>query len=155
MMRIGKKLLFLCCVMMLSMAAVAQEADNVDVQTRAEFPGGQKALTKFFEKNIMYPDDAAAYQVEGSVIMTFMVNEDGSLSEITAVDCKLDRFNTTKFTQETEERQKELRYQFAKSFAKEGFRLVRKMPKWTPAKVNGKPVRSRFSQRIHFYVVGK
>ena len=53
MMRIGKKLLFLCCVMMLSMAAVAQEADIVDVQTRAEFPGGQKALTRFLEKRML------------------------------------------------------------------------------------------------------
>ena len=116
----------------------------------ASFPGGQKALTKFLDKNLQYPDAAGDYGVEGSVVMTFFVEKDGTLSEISANDCKIERFNTTKFSQETESKQKELKKQFALLFAKEGARVIRKMPKWTPGKINGENVRTEINQRITF-----
>lgn len=115
-----------------------------------EFKGGQKALTKFLKKNLRYPDAAANYGVEGSVVMSFFVEKDGSLSDISAHGCKIDRFNTTKFSQETESRQEELKEQFALLFAKEGARIIRKMPKWSPGKLNGKAVRVKINQRINF-----
>lgn len=127
----------------LTMGAVAQNMV-------ASFPGGQKALTKFLDKNLQYPDAAGDYGVEGSVIMTFFVEKDGSLSDISAHDCKIDRFNTTKFSQETESKQKELKKQFALLFAKEGARVIRKMPKWVPGKVNGESLRTQINQRITF-----
>ena len=116
----------------------------------ASFPGGQQALTKFLDKNLQYPDAASDYGVEGSVVMTFFVEKDGSLSDISANDCKIDRFNTTKFSQETESKQKELKRQFALLFAKEGARVIRKMPKWTPGKTNGESIRTKINQRITF-----
>ena len=119
-------------------------------RTNPEFKGGQKALTIFLTKNLRYPDAAADYGVEGSVVMTFVVGADGSLSNISAHDCKIERFNTTKFSQETESRQKELKKQFALLFAKEGARVIRKMPKWTPGTLNGKAVRIKFDLRISF-----
>ena len=119
-------------------------------RTNPEFKGGQKALTIFLTKNLRYPDTAADYGVEGSVVMTFVVGVDGSLSNISAHDCKIERFNTTKFSQETESRQKELKKQFALLFAKEGARVIRKMPKWTPGTLNGKAVRIKFDLRISF-----
>ena len=144
----------------LTMGAVAQNTisikknDSVTIISShkmiASFSGGQKALTKFLEKNIQYPDAAADYGVEGSVIMTFFVEKDGSLSEISAHDCKIDRFNTTKFSQETASKQKELKEQFALLFAKEGARVIRKMPKWIPGKVNGESIRTKINQRITF-----
>ena len=67
-----------------------------------------------------------------------------------ATDCKTERFSTTKFSQETEARQKELKKQFALLFAKEGARVVRKMPKWAPASVNGIPVSVKYNLTIHF-----
>ena len=78
------------------------------------------------------------------------VNEDGSLSDISAHDCKINRFNTTRFSQETESKQKEVKEQFAKLFAKEGYRLIKKMPKWTPGKLNGKVVRTKYNLPINF-----
>ena len=116
----------------------------------ASFPGGQKALTKFLDKNLQYPDAAGDYGVEGSVVITFFVEKDGTLSEISANDCKIERFNTTKFSQETESKQKELKKQFALLFAKEGARVIRKMPKWIPGKINGENVRTEINQRITF-----
>ena len=73
-------------------SAVTVPADR----TNPEFKGGQKALTIFLTKNLRYPDTAADYGVEGSVVMTFVVGVDGSLSNISAHDCKIERFNTTK-----------------------------------------------------------
>ena len=149
----------------LTMGATAQSADSVRVKndttgtkktvgeiakTLPQFPGGQKALKQFFEKNVQYPDAAQDYDVEGQVIMTFFVNEDGSLSDISAHDCKINRFNTTRFSQETESKQKELKEQFAKLFAKEGYRVIKKMPKWTPGKFNGKITRMKYNLPINF-----
>ena len=124
------------------MGAVAQSADSIRVkndttetkkifseiaETFPKYPGGEKALMRFLEKNVQYPDAAQDYDVEGQVIMTFFVNEDGSLSDISAHDCKINRFNTTRFSQETESKQKELKQQFAKLFAKEGYRVIKKI----------------------------
>ena len=144
----------------LTMGVVAQNTisieknDSVTIisshKTIASFPGGQQALTKYLKKNVQYPDAAADYGVEGSVIITFFVEKDGSLSEISAHDCKIDRFNTTRFSQETESKQKELKKQFALLFAKEGARVIRKMPKWLPGKIDGESVRTKKNQQITF-----
>lgn len=144
----------------LTMGAMAQNSISIEKndsatiisshRTIATFPGGQKALTKFLKKNVQYPDAASDYGVEGSVIMTFFVEKDGTLSEISAHDCKIDRFNTTRFSQETESKQKELKEQFALLFAKEGARVIRKMPKWAPGKVDGESIRTKINQRITF-----
>ena len=127
----------------LTVGAVAQNADSIRVENK-------KALMQFLDKNVQYPDAAHDYAVEGQVIMTFFVNEDGSLSDISARDCKINRFNTTKFSQETESKQKELKEQFAKLFAKEAYRVIKKMPKWVPGKQNGKISRLRYNIRIDF-----
>ena len=149
----------------LTMGAAALSADRIRVkndtigtkkifgeiaETFPRYPGGEKALMQFLEKNIQYPDAAQDYDVEGQVIMTFFVNEDGSLSDISARDCKINRFNTTRFSQETESKQKELKEQFAKLFAKEGYRVIKKMPKWTPGKRNGIITRMKCNVRISF-----
>ena len=150
----------------LTMGAAAQtteskpvENDTVQVipdgMVNPEFPGGQKALMKFLHKNIRYPEAAAEYDIEGTATMTFIINEDGSISDISAHDCKIVRFNTTRFSQETEAKQKELKQQFAMQFAKEGARVIRKMPKWTPGKLNGKAVRVKHSLRVIFADLNK
>lgn len=115
-----------------------------------QFPGGKEKLMKFLSKNVKYPDLAAAYGVEGRVVMTFFVDEDGKISDISAHDCTIERFNTTKFSQETEARQKQLKEQFALLFAKEGARVIRKMPKWEPGRHNDERVRVKYNLPIQF-----
>ena len=158
----------------LTMSATAQCADSTQVGQSApketcqskndttnvnlvhpQFPGGKEELMKFLSMNIKYPEAAEHYGVEGRVIMRFVVGSDGSIRNISATDCKLERFNTTKFAQETEARQKELKEQFAKQFAKEGARVIRKMPKWTPGNVDGKPVNVKYSLPINFAIPNK
>ena len=134
-------------------AATCQSQDKN--YTAPQFPGGQEALMKFLSKNVRYPQAAEAYGVEGIVVMQFFVNVDGKVSDISAHDCKIERFNTTKFSQQTEARQKELKLQFAKLFAKEGARVIRKMPKWQPGKLNDKVERVKLKLPIRFSIPDK
>ncbi len=115
-----------------------------------QFPGGQKGLLEYLSKNVTYPALAEKYGVEGRVIMSFVVEKDGSTSGISANKCEIKQFNTTKFSQETESRQKELKEQFALLLAKEGARVIRTMPKWTPGKKDGNPVRVKYTVPLTF-----
>ena len=128
----------------------ARPHDWPETRVAPQFPGGDAALKKYLKKSVQYPELAEQYSVEGKVIMHFVVEKDGSIKNISASGCTIDRFNTTKFSQETESRQKELKAQFAKLFAKEGARVIRKMPKWTPATENGIPVGVKYSVTIRF-----
>ncbi len=154
----------------LTMGVAAQSVDNTCeksdtvenkpfecelMEQQPSFPGGEEALRMFFKKNLRYPQLAEDYDVEGRVVMTFFVEKDGTLTNVSALDCKIDRFNTTKFSQETEAKQKQLKEQFALLFAKEGARVIRKMPKWTPGKANGEVVRVKYNLPIRFQDVSK
>lgn len=91
--------------------------DFPDVE--AEFKGGQKALHKFIVKNFVYPSEAIEQNISGKVYVSFVVEKDGSISNIAierGVHQTLDR---------------------------EVKNMIKKMPKWKPGKVNGKKVRVR------------
>ena len=135
-----------------------QESDTKKVESLsapvdsvpAQYPGGTEALLKFLSKNIQYPTIAENYGGEGRVIMNIIVDADGTIKDISATNCEIVRFNSTKFAQETQAKQKELKELFAKQFAKEGFRVIRKMPKWIPGTINGKNIRTKYSIPITF-----
>ncbi len=134
---------------------VTAVASGEQVEQAPQFPGGQAALTSYLSKNLKYPDLASLYGVEGQVLMRFCVEVDGKISNITASKCQIERFNTTKFSQETEVRQKQLKEQFALLFAKEGARVIRKMPKWQPGTVDGKKVPMYFVLPITYKTLNK
>lgn len=92
----------------------------------AEFPGGQVQLAQWLASNIQYPAVAAENEVQGRVIVKFVVEKDGSISQpsvVKGVDHDLD---------------------------KEALRIVKAMPRWTPAKNDGETVRSYFTLPISF-----
>lgn len=96
------------------------------VEQPAEFPGGQAALMKWLSNNIRYPEAAQANDIQGRVIVQFVVEKDGSIGQATiakGVDKDLD---------------------------KEALRVVKKMPKWQPGKNNGVAVRSYFTLPVTF-----
>ena len=98
----------------------------VAVEQQAEFPGGQAALMKWLSNNIRYPESAQANDIQGRVIVKFVVEKDGSIGSATiakGVDKDLDR---------------------------EALRVVKKMPKWQPGKNNGVAVRSYFTLPVTF-----
>lgn len=96
------------------------------VEQQAQFPGGQGALNSWLSKNLRYPELAQQNNIEGRVIVQFVVEKDGSISSpviARGVDKELD---------------------------KEAIRVVRKMPKWQPGKNNGVAVRSKFTLPVVF-----
>lgn len=103
-----------------------EEEIFVAVEQQAEFPGGQAALMKWLSQNVRYPETAQQNDVQGRVIVKFVVEKDGSIGAATivkGVDKDLDR---------------------------EALRVVKKMPKWQPGKNNGVSVRSYFNLPVTF-----
>lgn len=98
----------------------------VAVEQPAEFKGGMGALMKWLGNNIRYPEAAQQNGVQGRVVVKFVVEKDGSVSQPTilkGVDKDLDQ---------------------------EAIRVVKRMPKWQPGKNNGQPVRSYFQLPVTF-----
>ena len=96
------------------------------VEKVAGFPGGQAKLMEFLRKELVYPQIAIDNNVQGRVIVQFVVNKDGSIQDVKVargVDPVLDE---------------------------EAIRVVKKMPKWIPAEQRGKTVRSRFQLPVMF-----
>lgn len=88
------------------------------VEQKAEFPGGQNALVQWLAQNIRYPENAVKNNIQGRVLIKFVVEKDGAITNISvarSVDKDLDN---------------------------EALRIVMSMPKWQPGKMNAMPVRS-------------
>lgn len=94
--------------------------DTCDIMP--EFPGGQNALLQFLAKNIKYPTEAQQQGKQGKVVVTFVIEKDGSITN-------------AKVTQA-----------LYPSLDEESLRIVKSMPKWTPGKMkDGKVVRVQYT----------
>jgi protein TonB len=91
-----------------------------------EFPGGEDELIKFLTENMNYPELAREKGTEGRVVIGFVVNKEGEIDEL------------------------KLKRGIGDGCDKEAIRVVNKMPKWKPAKFNGKPVSVYFDLPIQF-----
>lgn len=107
-----------------------ESADNnkifVEVEQQASFPGGQVEMMKFLANNIRYPEAAQANNVQGRVVVKFVIERDGSISNVQvvrSVDADLDR---------------------------EAIRVIKKMPRWEPGRNNGVAVRTWFTIPLTF-----
>jgi protein TonB len=94
--------------------------DVVDVaEEDAEFPGGYEKLAEFIQTTLVFPDEAYEIGVKGKAMVRFVVEKDGRISNATVerpiVECP--------------------------ACNKEALNVINKMPKWTPAKNAGRPVR--------------
>ena len=106
--------------------AQQQTTTNDASHAMPQFPGGSTALMQWINKNINYPKDAAEKGIQGRVVVEFVVEKDGSITEVNvirAVNPSLD---------------------------KEAQRVVKSMPNWIPGKQNGKPVRVKYTIPITF-----
>lgn len=77
-----KNIFFLIGLLICFGSLSAQDKVFTVVEHMPEFPGGDEALVSFIQKNIQYPDDAREIGVQGRVIVVFVVNEDGSISDM-------------------------------------------------------------------------
>ena len=122
----------------------------------AQYPGGQAALMQFLAQNIRYPKISAENGVQGRVIVQFVVEKDGSLSNFAVVKKSGDTI--TKNAQSgitvnalgsaTEENK--VPQEAFDALNAEAVRVLREMPKWIPAKQRGQEVRMRYTLPITF-----
>ena len=122
----------------------------------AQYPGGQAALMQFLAQNIRYPKISAENGVQGRVIVQFVVEKDGSLSNFAVVKKSGDTI--TKNAQSgitvnalgsaTEE--SKIPQEAFDALNAEAVRVLREIPKWIPAKQRGQEVRMRYTLPITF-----
>ena len=96
------------------------------VEENAQFPGGEAECYKWLSQNIKYPADCMENGIQGRVIVSFVVNKDGSIADVKVVRSP------------------------DPSLSKEAIRVVSSMPKWKPAHQGNKVVRSRFNLPLMF-----
>lgn len=129
------KILLNCiCILSLPFFCLSQNTDSlnigdeifVKVDESASFPGGIHAWGNEINKNLKYPKQAQRMGIEGRVFVQFIVEKDGTLTDVKVVKgigggCDV-----------------------------EAIRFVKNQPKWIPGKQNGKPIRQRMIQNILF-----
>ena len=96
------------------------------VEQPPKFPGGNKALMDYLSKNVKYPKVAEQLAIQGRVIMAFVVEEDGTITNVKVVRG------------------------VHPSLDKEAIRVVEAMPKWIPGKQNGQYVRVKYNYPVTF-----
>ena len=95
-------------------------------ETMPQFPGGQEMMMKYLAANIKYPASAVKAKKQGRVIVTFIIQKDGSVAKARiarSVDPELDA---------------------------EALRIVKAMPNWTPGTQDGKPVNVKYAIPVVF-----
>ena len=82
--------------------------------------------------------------------MKFTVGKDGSIRNLSAADCRITDYDKKVFNRLTAGEQERLRKACTKGFAKEAVRVVRAMPRWEPAEMDGEKVDVAFSLPVGF-----
>ena len=90
------------------------------------FPGGEKALMQYIKDNTYYPEEMCEGAAQGRVMVGFVINEDGSISDVKVL---------RSLTPECDE---------------VAVKIVKGMPKWNPGKQNGKAVKTKYTVPVSF-----
>ena len=91
-----------------------------------EFPGGEQAMMQFVADNVKYPQDAIDKEISGRVLVSFVVEKDGSIGDVKVVKG------------------------IGGGCDEEAVRVVNAMPKWKPGMDKGKPVRVSYMMPFTF-----
>ena len=128
-----KRIIFMVLAIMTTLSINAQSEETLVeekvsdvVEEMPQFPGGPSALFEYLSKNIQYPEAAKKNGIQGRVLVSFIVEKDGAISNakvVKTVESSLD---------------------------KEALRVVTTMPKWVPGKQNGEPVRVKYTAPLTF-----
>ena len=120
------------------------------VEEEPIYPGGEKALREFIKTNQRYPDLAMEYGARGRVIMTFLIDSVGQVTNIKVVRNIKMSYDTLRLSRETEDMQQQVKQQIANLLGEESKRILSLMPRWTPGKMHGKPVNVKYAMPIQF-----
>ncbi|MDI3322426.1 energy transducer TonB [Pinibacter soli] len=95
------------------------------VEIESEYPGGTSAWARYLNKSLTYPTEAQEAEIQGTVVVQFIVDKEGIVSEVEAISGP-------------------------KELQAEAVRVIKKSGKWTPAVQNGRQVKSYKKQPITF-----
>ena len=129
-----KNLIIAFAVMMLHAVAISAQSQRQtiykpdQVEQRAMFPGGQDGMLSFMMQRMKYPKEAEKDKAQGTVVVHFVVESNGSISNVMVPDS--------------------LKVHPVLDAA--AVQLVKKMPKWKPAMLKGKAVRQYASHVVAF-----
>lgn len=98
------------------------------VERKPQFPGGEKALLEYVAANIRYPHDAYKNEVQGRVVVRFVVRKDGSIGDVTVLR-RLDQ-----------------------SLDNEAIRVIKSLPAFTPGMMNGEAVNVWYALPVTFKI---
>lgn len=118
-------------------------------EVQPQFPGGDVEMMNFFMKNVKYPVVAETNGVEGRVLVSFIVEKDGSLSHVEAksvTDATGNAVTVVAMRSDMTDKQKQEavdRNKGIQALKDESVRVVKLMPKWKPGKQRGETVRVR------------
>lgn len=111
-----------------------EEVEEMEIFTVVEsmpsFPGGESARIEFLRENIKYPQMARESGIQGTVYVTFVVEPDGSVTDVRVLRG------------------------IGGGCDEEAVRVIKEMPKWNPGMQRGKPVRVQFNMPIKFTLQG-
>ncbi|MBL7906183.1 MAG: energy transducer TonB [Bacteroidales bacterium] len=114
---------------------IEEEVGEAEIFTMVEespsFPGGDEARIRFLTENINYPQIARESSIHGTVYVTFVVERNGNVTDVRVLRG------------------------IGGGCDEEAIRVIKAMPKWSPGKQRGKPVRVQFNMPIKFTLVGK
>jgi periplasmic protein TonB len=112
----------------ISEAPVVEKADQIFdvVETKPNPPGGMAGWNQYLSKNLKYPTQARRMGIEGTVIVVFVINTDGSIQDV------------------------EVLRGIGGGCDEEAVKVVQEAPKWEPGKQRGRPVRTRMRLPIRF-----
>lgn len=105
---------------------VEEEEIFMRVEKAPAFPGGQKAMMEYLMKNIKYPAACQEAGIQGRVIVSFVVNKDGTIQNVEVIRGVHEKLDA------------------------EAVRVVKSMPAWSPGEQQGRKVRSKFQLPVFF-----
>lgn len=109
--------------------ATEKPCDLYDTQVEPSFPGGIRAMYDYLGQNVVYPEFAKDNGTEGVVVLTFVVNKDGTISDVKIISDIGDGCGKTV----------------------QG--VLQRMPKWSPGLANNHPVRVRYTIPYCFWLM--
>ena len=122
----------LAILLMVNTNAMAQNKKKANdkvlekAEVMPEYPGGDQAMMDFVAKNVQYPQEARDKEISGRVLVSFIVEKDGSIADVKVVKG------------------------IGGGCDEEAVRVVKAMPKWKPGKDKGKPVRVSYMMPFTF-----
>jgi len=105
---------------------IGENGPFIEVDQRPQYPGGEPALYRFLSQQIRYPDLAARQRIEGSVLVRFVIEDDGKVAKAEIVNG------------------------IGMGCDEEALRVIKNMPHWIPGQKEGKTVPVYSSLAVNF-----